>query len=398
MSIVAERLNSVKVSPSMAARARVDALRAEGREIVDFTIGEPDFSTPDSIIAAGMQALREGHTRYTSASGTPALRSTISTKLARENQLTFAPEQVVVACGAKQIIYEALSASLNAGDEVIVPAPYWVSYPDMVTIHGGVPVIVPAGPSDGFKLTPHALEAAITPRTRWLILNSPNNPTGAVYSAQELRGLADVLAHHPRVWLLTDEIYEHYVYSGVEHVSVLVVAPDLAARTLIVNGMSKTYAMTGWRVGYGAGPLPLMKAITLLLSQNTSCAAAMSQFAAVAALEGPQECVRRAVAEFSERRDRMVELLNKVPGIQCSRPDGAFYVFPSVQGLLGKSTDRNLATDADVMMFLLEAAGVATIDGGSYGMPGFLRMSFATSMDQIEAGCERIRAACSDLR
>jgi aspartate aminotransferase len=398
MSIVAERLNSVKVSPSMAARARVDALRAEGREIVDFTIGEPDFSTPDSIIAAGMQALREGHTRYTSASGTPALRSAISTKLARENQLTFAPEQVVVACGAKQIIYEALSASLNGGDEVIVPAPYWVSYPDMVTIHGGVPVIVPAGPSDGFKLTPHALEAAITPRTRWLILNSPNNPTGAVYSAQELRGLADVLAHHPRVWLLTDEIYEHYVYSGVEHVSVLVVAPDLAARTLIVNGMSKTYAMTGWRVGYGAGPLPLMKAITLLLSQNTSCAAAMSQFAAVAALEGPQECVRRAVAEFSERRDRMVELLNKVPGIQCSRPDGAFYVFPSVQGLLGKSTDRNLATDADVMMFLLEAAGVATIDGGSYGMPGFLRMSFATSMDQIEAGCERIRAACSDLR
>lgn len=398
MSIVAERLNSVKVSPSMAARARVDALRAEGREIVDFTIGEPDFPTPDSIIAAGMQALREGHTRYTSASGTPALRHAISQKLARENQLTFAPEQIVVACGAKQIIYEALSASLNGGDEVIVPAPYWVSYPDIVIIHGGVPVIVSAGPSDGFKLTPQALEAAITPRTRWLILNSPNNPTGAVYSAQELRGLADVLARHPRVWLLTDEIYEHYVYSGVEHVSVLVVAPELAARTLIVNGMSKAYAMTGWRVGYGAGPLPLMKAITLLLSQNTSCAAAMSQFAAVAALEGPQECVRRAVAEFSERRDRMVDLLNKVPGIKCNRPDGAFYVFPSVQGLLGKSTDRNLATDADVMMFLLEAAGVATIDGGSYGMPGFLRMSFATSMDQIEAGCERIRAACSDLR
>lgn len=398
MSIVAERLNSVKISPSMAARARVDALRADGREIGDFTIGEPDFPTPDSIIVAGMQALRDGHTRYTSASGTPALRRAISQKLARENRLAFAPAQVVVACGAKQIIYEALSASLNAGDEVIVPAPYWVSYPDMVAIHGGVPVIVSAGPDHEFKLTPQALEAAITPRTRWLILNSPNNPTGAVYSAQELRGLADVLGRHPRVWLLTDEIYEHYVYGDVEHVSVLVVAPELAERTLIVNGMSKTYAMTGWRVGYGAGPLPLMKAITLLLSQNTSCAAAMSQVAAVAALEGSQDCVHNAVAQFAARRDRMVELLNQVPGIECARPDGAFYVFPSVQGLLGKTADRLLATDADVMMFLLEAAGVATIDGGSYGMPGFLRMSFATGMDQIEAGCERIRAACADLR
>lgn len=400
MSIVAERLSSVKVSPSMAARARVDALRAEGREIVDFTIGEPDFPTPDFIIAAGMQALQGGHTRYTAASGTPALRRAISSKLSRENRLAFTPEQVVVACGAKQIIYEALSASLNAGDEVIVPAPYWVSYPDMVAIHGGVPVIVASGPSANFKLTPEALAAAITPRTRWLILNSPNNPTGAVYSASELRGLAAVLARHPHVWLLTDEIYEHYVYGGAEHVSVLVVAPELGSRTLIVNGMSKTYAMTGWRLGYGAGPQPLMKAITLLLSQNTSCAAAMSQYAAIAALEGPQDCVARAVAEFSQRRDRMVALLNQVPGIACSRPDGAFYVFPSVQGLLGKTGNggRKLASDADVMMYLLEEAGVATIDGGSYGMPGFLRMSFATSMDQIEAGCEKIRAACSELR
>ncbi|WP_048439183.1 pyridoxal phosphate-dependent aminotransferase [Caenimonas sp. SL110] len=398
MSIVAERLNSVKVSPSMAAKARVDALRAEGRDIVDFTIGEPDFPTPDHIVAAGVDALQGGHTRYTSAAGTPALRSAIASKLARENHLTFAPEQVVVACGAKQIIFEALSASLNAGDEVIVPAPYWVSYPDMVAIHGGVPVIVASGPAAGFKLTPEMLEAAITPRTRWLILNSPNNPTGAVYSAQELRGLADVLVRHPRVWLLTDEIYEHYVYGGASHVSVLVVAPELAPRTLIVNGMSKTYAMTGWRLGYGAGPLPLMKAITLLLSQNTSCAASMSQYAAAAALEGPQDCVHSAVALFSQRRDRMVALLGQVPGIDCSTPDGAFYVFPSVQGLLGKSAGRTLATDADVMMYLLEAAGVATIDGTSYGMPGFLRLSFATSMDRIEIGCEKIRAACADLR
>ena len=402
-SIVADRLGSVKVSPSMVARARVDALRAEGRQVVDFTIGEPDFPTPPHIVAAGVDALHNGHTRYTAAAGTPALRRAIAAKLARENQLSFTPEQVVVACGAKQIIYEALSASLNPGDEVVVPAPYWVSYPDIVAIHGGVPVIVASGPADRFKLTPQALDAAITPRTRWLILNSPNNPTGAVYSAQELRGLADVLVRHPQVWVLTDEIYEHYIYGGARHVSVLEAAPELTQRTLIVNGMSKTYAMTGWRLGYGAGPVPLVRAITLLLSQNTSCAAAISQHASVSALEGPQSCVSEAVAHFSLRRDRMVEGLGGARGIACDVPEGAFYVFPSVQGLIGKVADgfnagQPLQSDVDVMLFLLEEAGVATIDGTSYGMPGFVRMSFATSKEQISLGCERIRAACATLR
>lgn len=400
MTILAERLNSVKASPSMMAKSRVDGLRAAGRRIIDFTIGEPDFPTPPHIVAAGVEALRNGQTRYTASTGTPALRQAIVEKLARENQLVFTPEQVVVGCGAKQIIHEALAASLNAGDEVIVPAPYWVSYPDMVAINGGVPVVVPCGKVSGFKLTAPALEAAITPRTRWLILNSPNNPSGAVYTEAELGVLAEVLSRHPSVWLMTDEIYEHFVYGAAAHRSMLQVAPALAERTLVVNGMSKSYAMTGWRVGFGAGPLPLMRAIALLLSQSTSCAASMSQAAAVAALNGPQQCVASAVADFSARRDRMVELLNAVPGIECSHPDGAFYVFPDVSGLLGKqrSDGRVLGNDLDIMLFLLEEAGVATIDGESYGMPGFLRMSFATSIEQVDQGCRNIREACASLR
>nr|WP_162595106.1 pyridoxal phosphate-dependent aminotransferase [Variovorax sp. PBL-E5] len=398
--ILADRLSSVKASPSMAARSRVSALRSAGKEIADFTIGEPDFPTPGHIVAAGVDALRNGQTRYTASSGTPALRRAICDKLARENQLSFTPDQVVVGSGAKQVIYNALCASLNEGDEVIVPAPYWVSYPDMVAINGGVPVIVANGPASGFKLTPQSLQAAITPKTRWLILNSPNNPSGAVYSEAELRALVEVLMRHPDIWLMTDEIYEHYVYGSASHVSILQVEPALATRTLIVNGMSKSYAMTGWRIGYGAGPRSLVVAIEMLLSQSTSCAAAMSQAAAVAALQGAQQCVADAVAEFSARRDRMVEMLNEVPGIDCSAPDGAFYCFPSVGGLFGK-TGRNrkpLTSDLDVMLFLLEEAGVASIDGTSYGMPAFLRMSFATSIDQIEQGCRRIRAACATLR
>ncbi|MDR6855683.1 pyridoxal phosphate-dependent aminotransferase [Variovorax guangxiensis] len=400
MTILAERLSSVKASPSMMAKSRVDGLRAAGRRIIDFTIGEPDFPTPAHIVAAGVEALHSGQTRYTASTGTPALRQAIALKLARENQLTFTPEQVVVGCGAKQIIHEALAASLNAGDEVIVPAPYWVSYPDMVAIQGGVPVVVPCGKASAFKLTAAALEAAITPRTRWVILNSPNNPSGAVYTEAELRALAEVLSRHPSVWLLTDEIYEHFVYGAAVHRSMLQVAPALAQRTLVVNGMSKSYAMTGWRIGFGAGPLPLMRAIALLLSQSTSCAAAMSQAAAVTALNGPQQCVAAAVADFSARRDRMVALLNAVPGIDCSDPDGAFYVFPDVSGLLGRqrADGRLLGNDLDVMLFLLEEAAVATIDGASYGMPGFLRMSFATSIEQIEQGCRNIREACASLR
>jgi aspartate aminotransferase len=393
--LLATRLGAVKPSASIAARARVEALRAAGRRIVDFTLGEPDFPTPSHIIMGGMKALLDGHTRYTASAGTPALRKAIAAKLARENALEFGRDQIVVGCGAKHIIFAALEATLNPDDEVIIPAPYWVSYPDMVALQGAAPVIVPAGAAAAFKLSPEALEKAITPRTRWLILNTPNNPTGAVYSRAELQAICAVLRAHPQVWLLTDEIYEHFTYSGVSHASPLNVAPELASRTLIINGMSKAYAMTGWRVGYGAGPQPLIKAITLLLTQSTTCATASSQAAAVVALEESQDCVRDAVQLFAKRRDCMIDLLNRIPGVHCTRPDGAFYVFPSVEGLIGQKTaaGKTLANDVDVMMYLLDEAGVATIDGTSYGMPGHLRLSFATSIEEIEAGCAAIASA-----
>jgi aspartate aminotransferase len=397
--ILSIRLDAVKPSPSMAAKQRVDGLRAAGRRIIDFTIGEPDFPTPPHIVAAGVDALNGGHTRYTSSAGIPALRQAIADKLLRENGLAYTPEQIVVGCGAKHVIYDALAATLNEGDEVIVPAPYWVSYPDMVALHGGRAVIVACGGEAGFKLSAQALEAAITPRTRWLVLNSPNNPTGAVYSRAELESLCEVLLRHPHVWLLTDEIYEHFVYGDSEHVSPLSIATSLQERSLVVNGLSKAYAMTGWRVGYGAGPRALIKAITLLLTQSTTCAASVSQMAAVTALNGPQRCVAEAAQLFEQRRNRMVTLVDAIPGMRCSPPDGAFYVFPSVQALVGAVPPqaKPLANDADVMMYLLDNAGVATIDGSSYGMPGYLRMSFATSIEQIEEGCAAMAQAVARL-
>jgi len=397
--LLASRLDSVKPSPSMAAKARVDALRAAGRRIIDFTIGEPDFPTPPHIVQAGIDALTSGHTRYTGSAGIAPLLAAISAKLLRENGLAYSPQQIAVGCGAKHVIYNALAATLNEGDEVIVPAPYWVSYPDMVALHGGRPVIVPCDARGGFKLDAQALERAVTPRTRWLVLNSPNNPTGAVYTADELKALADVLARHPHVWLMTDEIYEHFIYGDARHLSLVAVAPALQARSLIVNGLSKAYAMTGWRIGYGAGPQPLIKAMTLLMTQSVSCAASMSQLAAVTALQGPQDCVADAVTMYQARRDRMVERLNQIPGIRCPRPDGAFYVFTSVAGLIGATTPagKTLASDLDVMLYFLEEAGVATIDGGSYGMPSHLRMSFATSLEQIELGCAALADAVSAL-
>ena len=389
----------VKPSASIAAKARVDGLRAAGRKIIDFTVGEPDFPTPAHIVTGGITALVAGHTRYTASAGTPALRNAIAAKLARENGLDFTRDEIVVGCGAKHIIFNAFAATLNEGDEVIVPAPYWVSYPDMVALHGGVPVIVAAGAASGFKLTAAALEKAITLRTRWLVLNTPNNPTGAVYDRAELLAICAVLCAHPQVWLLTDEIYEHFSYGDARHLSPLNVAPDLLPRTLVVNGMSKAYAMTGWRVGYAAGPATLVKAITLLLTQSTTCACAASQAAAVVALDTEQDCVHEAVRLFQSRRDRMVELLNLIPGIRCNRPDGAFYVFPSVEGLLGlpAADGSRLHTDVEVMMYFLEQAGVATVDGASYGMPGHLRLSFATSIEQIEAGCAALAQAVALL-
>ncbi|RKF34430.1 pyridoxal phosphate-dependent aminotransferase [Paraburkholderia fungorum] len=392
---LASRLGTVKPAATMAAKLVVDRLRAAGKTIVDFTIGEPDFPTPDHIVSGGITALSTGKTKYTAPGGIQPLREAIAQKLLRENDLHFSPDEIVVGAGAKQIIYSALGATLNEGDEVIVPAPYWISYPDIVSLHGGVPIIVPCGVETGFKLTPVALERAITPSTRWLILNSPGNPTGAVYTRAELEGLASVLRAHPHVWVMTDEIYEHFVYGGAEHVSLLNAALDLAPRTLIVNGMSKAYAMTGWRVGYGAGPLKLAKAITLLSGQTTSCVTTMSQIAATVALNGSQTCVEEAVALFHQRRDRMVALLGGIPGLTCNPPDGAFYVFPSVSGLIGAVTPegKTLLSDLDVTLYFLEHAGVAAIDGSSYGAPSYLRMSFATSIEQIELGCNALKKA-----
>jgi len=396
---LAPRMRSVRPSPSMAAKQRVDSLRAEGRTIIDFTIGEPDFPTPPHIVTAGITALVGGDTRYTASAGTPALREAVAAKLRRENGIGFTAQQVVVGCGAKHIIYNALAATVGPGDEVIVPAPYWVSYPDMVALQEATPVIAPCSAASGFKLSAAELEAAITPRTRWLVLNTPGNPTGSVYSHAELTSLCEVLRRYPQVWVMSDEIYEHFVYGGAQHVSPLAVAPDLADRALVVNGLSKAYAMTGWRIGYGAGPASLIKAMNVLLMQSTSCAAAMSQAAAVTALEGPQACVQQAVSTFARRRDRIVERLDALPGFRCAPPDGAFYVFPSVEGLIGAHTPSGqaLADDVAVMMYLLDAAGVATIDGTSYGMPGHLRFSFATSMEQIEAGCAALAQAVSQL-
>ena len=398
-SLLADRLKTVKPSPSMAAKIRVDSLRAAGKKIIDFTIGEPDFPTAAHIVQGGVEAIMRGQNKYTSSNGIPALRQAIAGKLERENQLSFKAEDIVVCAGAKHVIFNAFAATLNEGDEVVIPAPYWVSYPDMVAINGGVPVIATGNSQNALKLSPATLEAAISEKTRWVVLNTPNNPSGAVYNRQEMEALCAVLLRHPDVWLLTDEIYEHFVYGAAKHVSPLNVAPTLASRTLIVNGVSKAYAMTGWRIGYGAGPAPLIKAISTLISQSTSCCSAAGQAAAVVALNGPQDCVKEAADLFFGRRDRMVQILQSIPGIECGVPDGAFYVFPCVDGLMGKTTPQGkvLSSDIDVMMYFLEAANVATIDGTSYGLSPYLRMSFATSIEQIEEGCRAIHDAVRAL-
>lgn len=399
-AIVAARMGLIKPSASIAAKARADAMRAAGREIIDFTVGEPDFATPSHIIAAGVAALESGHTRYTASSGIPALRNAIAQKLKRENGLTYDSSEIVVGSGAKHIIFNAFTASLNAGDEVIIPAPYWVSYPEMALINGGTPKIVHCPASAGFKLNATALEQALTERTRWVVLNSPNNPTGAVYSEKDLHDLGQVLLNHPHVWIMTDEIYEHFVFGSEKHLSLLNTTPELQSRTLLVNGLSKAYAMTGWRIGYGAGPNELIKAITLLITQSTTCANAAAQAAAVAALQGPQQCVTDAAKLFEERRDHMVKRLNEIEGIECKAPDGAFYVFASVAGLIGRVTQGGqlMNSDGDVAAFLREDAGVVTIDGTSYGLSPYLRFSFATSMNEIDRGCDAIAAAVAQLR
>lgn len=400
MSIeLSKRVLDLKPSASIAAKAKVRELESQGFRIIDFTIGEPDFATPPHIIDAAMDALKAGDTHYTATQGTDALRSAIVGKLKRDHNVSYDISEVIVGVGAKQLIFEAFAATLNKGDEVIVPAPYWVSYPDIVAVNDGTPVVVVCGEKHGFKLTPSALEAAITPKTKWLILNSPSNPTGAVYNQEELRALLAVLDRHPHVAIMTDDIYEHIVYDGVTHYTPVQINPDFKARCLLINGMSKAYAMTGWRVGYAAGPKPLIAAIGKLLGQSTTCASSISQAASAAALNGDQNPVKDMCAIYKQRRDRMCELLAEIPGIRCATPEGAFYVYPSVEGLLGKTTPdgRVLKTDLDVSMYFLEVANVAVMDGTSYGLSPYLRLSFATAIETIEQGCERIAQACAAL-
>ncbi|WP_295048004.1 aminotransferase class I/II-fold pyridoxal phosphate-dependent enzyme [uncultured Paracoccus sp.] len=396
---LARRVIALKPSASIAAKQKVSDMQAAGQKIIDLTIGEPDLDTPAHIVDAAVQAMAAGETHYTLTPGTPALRRAVIDKLKRDNGLDYALNEVVVGSGAKQLIFEAFAATLDDGDQVIVPAPYWVSYPDIAAIHGGQPVIVDCPESCGFKLTPAALEAAITPRTKWLVLNSPNNPTGAIYARDELAALAQVLRRHPQVWVMTDEIYEHLIYDGHQAVTPVQVAPDLKDRSLIINGVSKAYAMTGFRVGYAAGPAPLIAAMAKLISQSTTCASSVSQAAAAAALSGDQTCVRETAEIFCARRDRMVEILNGTPGIDVKKPGGAFYLYPSVAGLIGKVTPQGkvLETDLDVSLYLLEAARVAVLDGGAYGMSPYLRLSFGGAMEDIEAGCTAIRHACEAL-
>jgi aspartate aminotransferase len=399
MSFIAQRIDRIKPSPTVAAGQKARELREAGRDIISLDAGEPDFDTPDSIKEAAIAAIRAGQTKYTAVDGTPALKAAISAKFKRENGLDYKPEQITVGVGGKHVLFNALMATLDPGDEVIIPAPYWVSYPDMTLLAEGQPVIVTCRPEKGFKLRPEDLERAITSRTKWLVLNSPSNPTGAAYTRDELKALAAVLLRHPQVHILNDDMYEHLVYDGFEFTTIAQVEPGLYDRTLTVNGVSKSYAMTGWRIGYAGGPSPLIKAIAKMQSQSTTNPSSISQAAAVAALNGPQDFIAERAAAFQERRDLVVGMLNQANGITCHRPEGAFYVFPSCAGVIGKKTPdgKTIATDEDFALYLLMEAGVSVVFGAAFGLSPFFRISYATSTQLLEEACRRIQRACGAL-
>lgn len=396
---LSNKLSRFASSASVAAKARVMELEAAGKKILDFCVGEPDFVTPTSIIEAARTAALAGQTRYTATTGTKQLKTAVQRKFKRDNGLDYSLAEIVVGSGAKQLIYTAFTCTVDDGDEVIIPAPYWVSYPDIVKLNDGVPVILECPDSQGFKLKPEQLEAAITPKTKWLVLNSPNNPSGAIYSEAEMQAIADVLVRHPHVWLMTDEIYEYFNYAGATLPAPAVQAPELKERTLVINGVSKAYAMTGWRIGYAGGPLLLIKAMDKLMSQSIGGASAVSQAAAVAALEEGGSFVEDAARVFGERRNLIIELLNDVPGLKCLDIEGAFYAYPNCGGLIGKRTPDGvvLHSDLDVRNYLLESANVAVLDGAAYGLSPYLRLSFATSTEIITEGCRRVKEACQAL-
>ena len=399
-SLQSSALARVKPSATIAVSAKARALAAAGRDIIGLGAGEPDFDTPDNIKAAAIKAINDGQTKYTDADGMPALKKAIVDKFARENGLTYDVNQIHVAPGGKPVIFNALVATLNPGDEVIIPAPYWVSYPDMALLAGGEPVFVTGEEVDGFKLRPEVLEAAITPRSKWLILNSPSNPTGAAYTRAELEALAEVLRRHPHVWVLTDDMYEHLVFDDFEYTTIAQVAPDLYDRTLTVNGVSKAYAMTGWRIGYAGGPKALIDLMRKVASQTTSNPTSISQFAAVEALNGTQAFLPIRNEAFQKRRDLVVSMLNQATGIRCANPEGAFYVYPSVEGLIGKTApDGTVITDDEVFTTaLLEAEGVAVVQGAAFGLSPYFRVSYATSEAVLEEACTRIQRFAASLK
>lgn len=396
MAFLSDRMARIKPSPTIAMTTRAAELRAEGRDIISLSAGEPDFDTPANIREAAKSAIDAGQTRYTAVDGTPSLKQAICAKFQRENGLDYDPAQITVGTGGKQILFNALMATLDEGDEVIIPAPYWVSYPDMVLLAGGTPVIVECSLEQGFRLTPEALEAAITPRTKWLILNSPSNPSGAAYDRDQMKALTDILMRHPGIWVLSDDIYEHLVFDDFRFVTPAQVEPALKDRVLTMNGVSKAYAMTGWRIGYGAAPTPLIKAMAKLQSQSTSNPCSISQYAAEAALTGPQDYIHDSRAVFQRRRDLVVKGLNDCRGIDCPTPQGAFYVYPSIKDLIGKTSagGTTITDDEAFANALLTETGVAVVFGAAFGLSPHFRISYATSDAQLSDAIARIQSFC----
>ncbi len=399
MSFLAQRLTRIKPSPTNMLTGRVAELKAEGRDVIGLGAGEPDFDTPRHIRDEAKAAMDRGETRYTPVAGTPALRQAIVDKFKRENGLDYGLDQITVGCGGKHVIYNAIMATVGPGDEVIIPAPYWVSYPDITLLAEGTPVIVECPAESGFKLKPEDLEKAITPKTKWLILNSPSNPSGAAYTEGEMKAVTDVLVKHPHVWVMTDDIYEHVVYDDFVFVTPAQVEPRLYERALTLNGVSKAYCMTGWRLGYGGGPADLINAINKIQSQSITHTSSITQAATVAALNGPQDFIAKHNAIFKDRRDLVVSMLNQADGLDCPSPEGAFYVYPSCAGTLGKTTPdgKTLESDEDFVTFMLESEGVAAVQGAAFGLSPHFRISYATSTELLEEACSRIQRACGAL-
>src|SRR5215218_349722 len=401
MAFLSETLKRIKPSPTIAVTDKARALKQAGRDVIGLGAGEPDFDTPDNIKQAAIKAVESGRaSKYTAVDGIPELKAAVSRKFKRENNLDYKPSQIIIGTGGKQVLYNAFVATMNPGDEVIIPAPYWVSYPDMVLLAGGEPVAVTTSMADGFKMKPEALERAITPKTKWVLLNSPSNPTGAAYSRAELKALTDVLVRHPHVWVMPDDMYEHLVYDDFTFTTPAQVEPKLYDRTLTVNGVSKAYCMTGWRIGYAGGPAQLIKAMSTIQSQSTSNPSSIAQWAAVEALNGPQDFIPANNKVFKERRDLVVSMLNQAKGIECPRPEGAFYVYPSCAGTIGKTAPSGKVIDNDETFVteLLETEGVAVVQGSAFGLGPAFRISYATKTSDLEDACKRIQRFCGNLR